>query len=283
MEQADRSDLYQRAEENARQTVQRWIGHPAVKETVESVAPTWFQVVSGLRRQIVAADQIGGSTFLLGLFDGVFARLDPKPATYLDPFDVCPPSRRERARRDRAATLLRVLAGDLVAKGVAIDPKATCDLVVLGQLCWGSPPCPSEYAIDWSMTPSEMVRTLDVPSLSGVGDSGYRAVSVRRGQSRPHRNVDDRIRSDWQDRLAEGQDLRDRGGRPTGSAVDDAVAEMLSKYPDATASRMLKDWQRNVRGSAGVRLRELLGRPIDQPPSRSSLDKALNKARKNLA
>ena len=80
--------------------------------------------------------------------------------------------------------------------------------------------------------------------------------------------------------------VRETGGRPTGKTAETAalrehLEKVLVQYPKLTAGAIVRDWKRNIDGSAGRRLRELMGRKTGEvPPPTRTLERLIGEFRK---
>ncbi len=227
----------------------------------------------------------------------VLAQDDPPPAfpVYQDtadprisagPWSAGWPALPEGTRRelhDFVGALRSVIVGqaqELEEAGVPVDPGSPCDLSFLVQLA----------LLDLRGTPEEIVDALNLSPPYSLSSDGRGVRNVRDGTNEQVERAASAVRRWWRSQQEDDRShtLRDRGGRPEGSRTRGSdtgllyeyVPVLLEDFPGASASALIRQWQRNTKGSAGVRLRDLMGKHVGDPaPSPRTLQRILKELR----
>ena len=133
----------------------------------------------------------------------------------------------------------------------------------------------------------------ETPSVDRTPDDLAAARSPLIGQSGNDRSSEraaNRVRRWWRSQQHDDRSeaLRDRGGRPSGSLTvgvgTDLVYEhlqtVLARFDNVNGVKLCREWKRNVKGSAGVMLRNLMGKQVGEaPPALRTLQRALKDLR----
>lgn len=168
----------------------------------------------------------------------------------------------------------------LVEAGVPVDPASPLDLSVLVQVA----------LLDVRGSPEQVIAALNLSPPYALSGDGRDLKEVRDGTTADVERAASAVRRWWRsqqdgDRSTE---LKNQGGRPSGSRTAGAdtslvyehLPAVLAESPRVTAQGLIRDWKRNVKGSAGVRLRDLMGRRVgDPPPSLRTLQRAIRDLR----
>ncbi len=171
-----------------------------------------------------------------------------------------------------------VVATELAASGVPAYPGVAFDLSLLTQLmlCAYEGQSPEDVVDNLGMTPPYVIQARRsgavhvARKIPSVEDSAQALRRLRRSQQ-----LDDR-----------SEVVRETGGRPTGKTAETAalrehLEKVLVQYPKLTAGAIVRDWKRNIDGSAGRRLRELMGRKTGEvPPPTRTLERLIGEFRK---
>jgi hypothetical protein len=171
-------------------------------------------------------------------------------------------------------------AGALKASGVPVDPGSPLDLSALVQLA----------LLDVQGTPDEVASVLNLVPPYALSGDGRDLRNVRDGTSEQVERAASTVRRWWRSQQEDNQReaLKDRGGRPSGSRtvgtgtglVYEHLPSVLARFGNVNGAKLCRDWRRNVKGSAGVMLRDLMGeRAGDAPPALRTLQRALKDLR----
>lgn len=171
-------------------------------------------------------------------------------------------------------------ADALRAAGVPVDPSSALDLSALVQLA----------LLDVHGTPDEVANVLNLVPPYALSGDGRDLRRVRDGTSEQVERAANRVRRWWRSQQHDDRSeaLRDRGGRPSGSLTvgvgTDLVYEhlqtVLARFDNVNGVKLCREWKRNVKGSAGVMLRNLMGKQVGEaPPALRTLQRALKDLR----
>jgi hypothetical protein len=164
--------------------------------------------------------------------------------------------------------------------GVPVDPGSPLDLSLLIQLA----------LLDRGGTPEDVVSELNLLPPYALSGDGRDLRNVRDGTNEQVERAAVTVRRWWRSQHEDDQTevLRVRGGRPGGSRTAGSdtsllyehLPAVLARCPHVNAKKLIRQWQQNVAGSAGVALRELMGKRVgDRPPAERTLQRALKNIR----
>jgi hypothetical protein len=130
--------------------------------------------------------------------------------------------------------------------------------------------------LDVRGTPEEVASVLNLVPPYALSGDGRDVRTFRDGTSEQVERAAGTVRRWWRSQNEEDRSavLRDRGGRPSGSRtvgtdsdqVYEHLSTVLASFGHVSGAKLVREWQRNVRGSAGAMLRELMGKPVGAPP-----------------
>lgn len=181
---------------------------------------------------------------------------------------------------DEMAKRAEDLALRLQRAGVPILANETADRVALVLLL-----LLNRNDLDWSRPRFVAEQVNFLPEFGYLG-AGSAIVYSDRMILRQRRDAESLRYSYRQDQPGFRCIPRDRGGRPPGSTTTDSIAGklathlplVLNRFPKTSAAGIRREWKRPG-DSSGQMLRQLMGNPPGEPPSASTIQKALRKIR----
>jgi len=270
---------FQTAEKHATATMAAWVGHPAVRGIIERHKDEANAAVTPIARHLPGQKEAAAFCWqvygLVGIGPnweirrgGVSWTLTPIEAMLM------------RFVIARFRHVVQVTVGELESAGVAVMPTWAGDHAAVGEMLL--------LDIPWDLPAAELAASLHPPGPGAI-TANASGTSLRRGTGERAETTLTAIRRKYEHHL---HGPRRRAPYAGGGKRDDrrttaerrkALAEVLEKFPDATASRIFYTFRNYTRltggqaGSPGGYLRQLLEKPGEKVscPARETLRKDL--------
>jgi hypothetical protein len=290
--------LIERVQQATASACARWLGHKATQGLVEARRRDVLDRLWPMIQPLVCGDEHWSATFALASCAGLTrgdmtldwpsialsdGTIDRPVNRWIEALDAQDPRLARRALDlvVEMAWVARDLAQRLQDAGVPILPDEPSDLAPLVLLLLLNP-----EQLDWAH-PELLARVLTFfPGFGFLASGSAIIYGDRLASSVRQRGDADRLRQDFYERQPGRDVLRNRGGRPQGSATKGSVAQklaqvlpqVLERFPAASAAE-LREWTGNG-DTPGLMLRRLMDKgPGDLPPSASTLQRMLKKTR----
>ena len=250
---------FKAAEQHATATMARWVGNAAVRRIIERHKSEADTAVFPIDRHLTCQKEVARFCWYVFGFAGIGPdwELRRDASWMLSPVEV-------RAMPFAIALfrhVVKVTIGELESAGVAVKPTWSGDHAAVGELLL--------LAVDWELPAADLAAAMNSPGPGAITADASGTIFRRETGEREETNLA-AIRRKFEHHL-HGPRQRapyagggKRDGRSTTAKRRKALAEVLEKFPDATASKIFTTFGNYSRlaggqaGSPGGYLRQLL-------------------------